>query len=127
MSAFNIHATAPISSALVAIALDHLAFIPGSQPFDPDALLDLTRRVSATEIEAITLLVRIRAAAIALADPRWPSWSHYFRSNPPESYRVFDAVVLDIIATLPLDASLRFAPEIFFDALLASIPVDGRN
>ena len=78
-------------------------------------------------MEAITLLVRIRAAGIVMADPRWPKWSRYFRSNPQTTYRVFDAVVLDIIATLPLDASLRFAPEIFFDALLASIPVDGRN
>jgi hypothetical protein len=123
----NSHATAPISPALVANALDHLALVPGHQPLDPDALLDLTRRVSRTEMEAITLLVRIRAAGIAMADPRWPKWSRYFRSNPPETYRVFDAVVLDIIATLPLDTSLRFVLDDFFDALLGNTPVASGN
>ena len=125
--AFATHVTAPISPALVACALNHLALAPAHLSRDPDAMLDLTRRIGCTEHEALALLVRIRAAGIALADPRWPRWSEYFRSNPPETFRVFDAVVLDIIATLPLNASLRFSADEFFDALLASVPVTGRN
>ena len=77
--------------------------------------------------EADALLVRIRAAAIILRDPRWQNWATYFKATTPGMHRAFDAVMLDVIATLPLDAALRFSPDAFFDALLSRLPLVVQN
>jgi hypothetical protein len=115
--------TAPIPPALVAAALDCLAFMPDGHRLEPSLLIAVTRTITANRHEADALLVRIRAAAIILGDPRWPSWSAYFRASTPEMHRAFDVVMLDCVATLPLDASMKFCPDEFFDALLSGTPL----
>jgi hypothetical protein len=117
-------ATAPIPPALVAAALDCLAFLPdGTLRLEPSLLTAITRKITTNTRDADALLVRIRAAAIIFGDPRWQTWSTHFRASTPEMYRAFDAVMLDCVATLPLDASLKFCPDEFFDALLGGTPL----
>ncbi len=115
--------TAPIPPALVAAALDCLAFMPDGHRLEPSLLIAVTRTITTNTNDADALLVRIRAAAIILCDPRWQSWSTYFRASSPEMHRAFDVVMLDCVATLPLDASLKFCPDEFFDALLSGTPL----
>ena len=116
-------ATAPIPPALVAAALDCLAFMPDGHRLEPSLLIAVTRTITSNTNDADALLVRIRATAIILRDPRWQSWSAYFRASTPEMHRAFDVVMLDCVATLPLDASLKFCPDEFFDALLSGTPL----
>ena len=116
-------ATAPIAPALVAAALDCLAFMPNGYRLEPSMLIAVTRTITTDVREADALLVRIRAAAIILNDPRWPKWSAYFKASTPQMHRAFDVVMLDCVATLPLDPSLRFSPDTFFDALLSRLPL----
>ena len=116
-------ATAPIPPALVAAALDCLSFMPNGHRLEPSLLIAVTRTITADTREADALLVRIRATAIILGDPRWQNWSAYFRASTPEMHRAFDVVMLDCVATLPLDASLKFCPDEFFDALLSGTPL----
>ncbi len=115
--------TAPIPPALVAAALDCLAFIPDGHRLEPTLLIAVTRTITTNTNEADALLVRIRAAAIILCDPRWQAWSAYFRASTPAMHRAFDVVMLDCVATLPLDGSLKFCPDEFFDALLGGTPL----
>ena len=115
--------TASIPPALVAAALDCLAFMPNGHRLEPSLLIAVTRTITTNTRDADALVVRIRAAAIILADPRWQNWSTYFRASTPEMRRAFDVVMLDCVATLPLDASLKFCPDEFFDALLSGTPL----
>ena len=115
--------TAPIPPALVAAALDCLAFMPDGHRLEPSLLIAVTRTITTNTDDANALLVRIRATAIILGDPRWQNWSVYFRASTPEMHRAFDVVMLDCVATLPLDASLKFCPDEFFDALLSGTPL----
>ena len=120
-------ATAPIPPALVAAALDCLAFIPNGYRLEPSLLIAVTRTITTDVREADALLVRIRAAAIILGDPRWPNWSAYFKASTPQMHRAFDVVMLDCVATLPLHPSLRFSPDAFFNALLSRLPLSISN
>ena len=115
--------TAPIPPALVAAALDCLAFMPNGHRLEPSLLIAVTRTITTNTRDADALLVRIRATAIILGDPRWQNWSAYFRASTQEMHRAFDVVMLDCVATLPLDASLKFCPDEFFDALLSGTPL----
>jgi hypothetical protein len=115
--------TAPIPPALVAAALDCLAFMPDGHRLEPSLLIAVTRTITTNTDDANALLVRIRATAIILGDPRWQNWSTYFKASTPEMHRAFDVVMLDCVATLPLDASLKFCPNEFFDALLSGTPL----
>ena len=113
--------TAPIPPALIAAALDCLAFMPDGHRLEPSLLIAVTRTITTNTHDADALLIRIRAAAIILRDLRWQNWSKYFKASTPELHRAFDAVMLDCVATLPLDAALRFSPDEFFDALLSGM------
>ena len=115
-------AIAPIPPTLVAAALDCLAFMPNGYRLEPSLLIAVTRTITTDAREADALLVRIRAAAIILRNPRWSKWSAYFKASTPQMHRAFDVVMLDCVATLPLDPSLRFSPDEFFDALLGGMP-----
>ena len=115
--------TAPIPPPLVAAALDCLALMPTGHRLEPSLLIAVTRAITTNTNDANALLVRIRAAAIILGDPLWQSWSAYFRASTPELHRAFDVVMLDCVATLPLDASMKFCPAEFFDALLSGTPL----
>ena len=117
--------TAPVHPALVASAFDCLALFHPTQRLRPRLLIAVVCTVGGTEHDARALLVRIRAAAVMLRDPRWLPWSAYFKACSADAHAAFDAIVLDLVATLPLDASLLFSPNDFFDALLARVPVSG--
>ena len=119
--------TAPIAPTLVASALDCLSLVPRDRRLEPALLVAITRTVSATDSEAAALLVRIRAAATVLCDPRWPPWSNYFKACTPDAHATFDSVVLDLVATLPLDSSLRFSADLFFQTLIARVPAAWRH
>ena len=108
MTTLNVRfpATAPIPPAIVAAVLDCLAFMPDGHRLAPTLLMAVTRTVTTNTNEADALLVRIRAAAIILCDPRWQAWSTYFRASTPAMHRAFDVVMLDCVATLPLDGSI---------------------
>ena len=87
--------TASISPALVAAALDCLAYIPDGHQLEPALLIAVTRTITPDMAEADALLIRIRAAAIVLCDPRWPKWSAYFRAQDRARRAAFDHAVLD--------------------------------
>jgi hypothetical protein len=118
------HATIPtasISPALVAAALDCLAFIPDGHRLEPSLLIAVTRTVAPNVGEADALLVRIRAAAIVFCDPRWPKWSAYFKAQDRATRAAFDHAVLAVVAELPLNAALQFAPTDFLNAVLERV------
>ena len=97
--------------------------MPHGHRLEPSLVIAVTRAITTNTEDANALLVRIRATAIILGDPRWQNWSAYFRASTPEMHRAFDVVMLDCVATLPLDASLKFCPDEFFDALLSGTPL----
>ena len=113
--------TASISPALVAAALDCLAFIPDGHRLEPSLLIAVTRTIAPNVGEADALLIRIRAAAIVFCDPRWPKWSNYFKAQNRATRAAFDYAVLAVVAELPLDASLKFAATDFLDAVLERV------
>jgi hypothetical protein len=108
----------PISTALVAAALDCLALTPDSQ-LNPLLLIAVTRTLASNTSEADALLIRIRAAAIMLDDPRWHMWASCFRASQLDMQCIFEVVLLDCVATLPFDAWLQYSPDEFFDTLFS--------
>jgi hypothetical protein len=114
-------ATASISPALVAAALDCLAFMPDGHRLAPSVLIAVTRTIAPNVGEADALLVRIRAAAIVFCDPRWPQWSAYFKAQDRATRAAFDHAVLAVVAELPLNAALKFAATDFLDAVLERV------
>jgi hypothetical protein len=119
--------TASISPALVAAALDCLAFIPDGHRLEPSVLIAVTRTIAPNVGEADALLVRIRAAAIVFCDPRWPKWSAYFKAQDRATRAAFDHAVLAVVAQLPLNASLKFTVTDFLDAVLEHVDAAIRN
>jgi hypothetical protein len=119
--------TVSIPPALVAAALDCLAFIPDGHRLEPSLLIAVTRTITPNIAEADALLVRIRAAAIVMCDPRWPKWSAYFRAQDKVTRAAFDHAVLAVVAELPLDTSLKFTVTDFLDAVLEHVDAAIRN
>lgn len=119
--------TAPVNPDLVACAFDCLALFHPAQRLRPPLLIAVVCTVGGTEQDARALLVRIRAAAVLLRDPRWLPWSAYFKSCSPDAHTAFDAIVLELVALLPVDPSLLFSADDFFKSLLARVKVSGRN
>ena len=118
--------TDSVAPALIAAALDRLARIPPTTRLHPEFLVTMARSIGCDDREMPALLVRIRAAAFVLADPRWLPWSAYFRTCETQARCVFDAGLLSLIAELPLNAELRFETGRFFDALLAVAEAGGQ-
>lgn len=111
--------TAPVSPALIAAAFDRLAWVPAGSTLHRRLLITMARSVGCTDTEMPALLVRIRAAAIVFADPRWLPWAAHFKACDGDARRNFDAGLLTVIAELPLNSALRFDADRFFGALLA--------
>lgn len=120
-------ATAPVPPALVAAAFDTLARVPLEHRLEPSMIIAISRRYGADVTQSLALLARIRAAAIVLRDPRWRPWAAYFQSCDRDSHCLFDAVLLHLVASLPLTPTLHFVSDDFFDALLARVPAHCRN
>jgi len=94
---------------------------------EPDLLIRTARAIGCSEREMPALVIRARAAAIVFADPRWDQWLLVLRAGGADMRRANDAALLRIIAELPLTASLRFSPDLFFRALLALAQPCGRG
>ena len=119
--------TIPIAPAQVAELLDCLKHVPVEFRLKPDLLFQLARGIGCSDSETPALVVRIRATAIVFNDPRWLPWSAYFRACPPDAHKAFDAVVLKIVAELPLTQALTFNANLFFRALLLLAAPDGHG
>jgi hypothetical protein len=110
--------SAPLSPAVIGAALDCLATMPSANPLEPSTMAAIGRAIGCTHDEAKALAVRVRAAALILADACWHPWSTYHKTLPREEKQAFDLAFVTVVAELPLDASLRFAPENFCYAIL---------
>ncbi len=117
----------PVPPALLAATFDTLARIPLDQRLEPAHLIAISRRIGGSDAQSMALLVRIRATAIVLRDPRWLSWSAYFRTCGRDEHCLFDAAILHIVATLPLTGALRFHCDDFFDAVLDRTSASGHG
>lgn len=127
MSAEIQHTIAPIPPALLAATFDTLASYPLDQRIEPAQLFAISRRIGGSDIQSKALLIRIRALAIVLRDPRWPIWMRHSQACTRDAYCLFDAAVLHIAAALPLTATLRFEGDAFFNALLTRITASGNG
>lgn len=110
--------SAPLSPAVIGAALDCLATMPSADPLEPSTMAAIGRAIGCTNDEAAALAVRVRAAAVILADACWRPWSTYHKALPREEKQAFDHAFVTVVAELPLDASLRFAPKLFCCAIL---------
>jgi hypothetical protein len=122
-------ATSPIKSippALIGAALDCLAELPDGHQLCPMLLKAVAHVIGCDRAYTPALLARIRAAAIAMNDPRWPPWSAHFNTCAAEQRQAFETALLRIIAELPLLLDLTFHADAFFDALLAGAMPPGR-
>lgn len=117
----DIHVPHPIRAALVAATLDCLPHL--AKRVRPTAYTYVHIALGAAPEEAATLLVRFRAAKAVLADARWNVWRDVMRRSSFDVRQRLDDLVIELIATLPLDAGLRFDVECFFAALLAEAAV----
>lgn len=107
-----------VSPALVAATLDCLPHIAMRARTTSRTCIHIALALGAAPGEATSLLVRFIAADAVLADARWSAWRAVLRRSPFEMRQRFDALVVELIATMPLDAALRFDADDFFAALL---------
>lgn len=119
--------TAPVSPTLIGAVFDCLAHVPMCERLEPDMLIRIARAIGCSERERPALVIRVRAAAIVFADPRWDHWLGVLRAGDADMRRANDAALLRIIAELPLAACRRFPPDLFFRALLALAQPCGRG
>jgi hypothetical protein len=110
--------SAPLPPAVIGAALDCLATMPSANPLEPSTMAAIGRAIGCTHDEAAALAIRVRAAALILADNCWRPWSAYHKALPREEKQVFDQAFVTTVAELPLDGSLRFAPDAFCCAIL---------
>jgi len=120
-------AASPIPPALLAATFDTLARFPLAQRLEPPLLIAISRRIGGSDAQSVALLMRIRAAAVVLRDPRWLPWAAYFRTCGRDQHCMFDAAILHIIAALPLTPALRFDADDFFDEVLARALANGHS
>ncbi len=120
-------ATAPVPPALLAATFDTLANFPVGQRVEPALLIAISRRIGGSDAQSVALLARIRAAAIVLRDPRWLPWTAYIRTCGRDTYCLFDAAILQIVASLPLPPALRFDADHVFDDVLARALANGHG
>lgn len=119
--------TVAVSPALVAAVFDCLAQVPMCERLEPDLLIRIARAIGCSDREMPALVIRVRAAALVFADPRWDHWLLVLRAGDADLRRANDAALLRIISGLPLTACLRFSPDLFFRALLAFAEPCGRG
>lgn len=110
--------SAPLSPAVIGAALDYLATMPSVNPLEASTMAAIGQAIGCTHDEAAALAVRVRAAALILADTCWRPWSAYHKALPREEKQAFDLAFVTVVAELPLDSSLRFVPAVFCRAIL---------
>jgi hypothetical protein len=118
---------APIPACLIASTFDCLALVPAGMRLRLALAVAVAHAIGCSADEMPALIVRIRAAAIVLADPRWLPWAAHFKACDQNQHRAFDVAILHIIATLPLTSALRFAADDFFAAVLVHVQGSGHG
>jgi hypothetical protein len=72
---------------------------------------------ASSQDEALALLIRMRAAAILFRDKQWLDCISRIRTNASCQLAMKDGIILELIATQPLDASLHFDTDDFCNAM----------
>lgn len=119
--------TPSISPALVSATLDCLPFVAAHRGATPRVFIHIALALGATPADAVALVLRFVAAEAVLADRRWSAWRSVIRGSDAGTRRRLDALVIALIATLPLDGALRFDADCFFASLLGDLAVSHGN
>lgn len=119
MSILHAPLLAPLSAALIASTLDCLPLLPADQQRDPRIFAKIALALGAEAHEAAGVHLRLRATEVLFADPRWLPWKVYFRSADYAARSAFDAIVISLIAAMPMTRAANFAADDFFTALIA--------
>lgn len=119
--------TVSLNPALVAAVLDCLPQLTPAQRSEPRVFLHIASALGAAPREAASLLVRLRAAETLMGDVRWQQWRRYFKQADRVSRLRFDALLMQLIASAPLDERANFDADIFFSQLLAGVFVAARD
>jgi hypothetical protein len=82
-----------------------------------DTIVTTACKRAATQDEAVALLIRIRAAAILFRDLQWLAFMTGIRVKASNELTLVDGIILELIATRPLDASLHFVTDDFCNAM----------
>ena len=114
-------ALAPLPPSLIASTLDVVLHVPDSERRQPHMFMKIAIALGAGPAEAAGVHFRLRAAESLLADARWQPWRYYFRTADHERHRAFDALVIALIATMPMTQDVRFTADAFFAALLTRV------
>ena len=77
------------------------------------------------EQEAAALFVRLVTAAFICRDQRWQCWRVASRSSL-DALIAFEASVLDLFASLPLEHDLAASADAFFAAMLIRMGAQGQ-
>ena len=127
MSTFHETPLAPLSAVLIASTLDCVPLLPADQQRDPSIFARIALALGAEAHEAAGVHLRLLATEVLFADPRWQPWKSYFRSADRPARIAFDALVISLIATMPMTKSARFNSDDFFKALIARAGLPTRH
>ena len=119
MSTFHETPLAPLSAVLIASTLDCLPLLPADQQRDPRIFAKIALALGAEAHEAAGVHLRLHATEVLFADPRWQPWKAYFRSADRPARIAFDALVILLIATMPMTKTAGFIADDFFELLIA--------
>jgi hypothetical protein len=76
-----------------------------------DTIVNTACKRAGTQNEAVALLIRIRAAAILFREPQWLAFMSSIRVTASNRMTMMNGIILDLIATQPLDASFHFVTD----------------
>lgn len=116
---------AAVPPSLVGTCIDRLQRLPRGASSAADRLMLVAVCTGRDEHEAAALFVRLITAAFVWRDPRWRKW----RAAAAWSFDAavaFEALALELLAGLPLEADLPASVDHFFAALATRISVRGR-
>ncbi len=110
---------------LIGTCIDRLRRLPPAPSRTSDQLILVAVCTGRDEQEAAALFVRLVTAAFICRDQRWLAWRVASRS-PLNAAIAFEATVLDLFATLPLEHDLAASADAFFAAILIRMRAQGR-
>ncbi|RTL63053.1 MAG: hypothetical protein EKK41_24200 [Hyphomicrobiales bacterium] len=115
-----------VPPALIGICLDRLQRLPPAPSHASDHLLLVATCTASNEDEAAALFVRLVTAAFICRDARWRQWRTFSRSSVDAAI-AFEALVIHLFATLPLQDVLHRSADDFFAALITGVHAIGRG
>ena len=113
-----------VTPALIGVCIDRLQRLPQSHARTSEQLLLVATCTGRNEREAAALFVRLVTAAFICRDSRWPRWRSVSQASVTANI-AFEALVLDLFATLPLKQDLTASADGFFAALLTRFGAHG--